>query len=54
MGFVKKIKCEICDKKFSKEEEVMKHKQTIHGKDMKYDCKKCKKYYSNSKDMRIH
>jgi len=54
VGFFKKIKCKVCDKKFSKEEEVMNHKQIVHGKDLKYDCKECKKYFSNMEDMRTH
>ncbi len=52
--FFKKIKCEICEKKFSKEEEIMNHKQIVHGKDLQYDCKECNKYFSNMEDMRTH
>ncbi len=54
MGFFKKIKCDICDKKFSKEEGMMNHKQIIHGKDLEYDCKECNEYFSNMEDMRTH
>ena len=54
MGLFKKIKCEICEKKFSKEEEAMNHKQIVHGKDLQYDCKECNKYFSNMEDMRTH
>lgn len=54
MGFFKKIKCEMCNKKFSKEEQVMNHKQIVHGKDLEYDCKECNKYFSNMEDMRTH
>ena len=54
MGFLKKNKCEICNKKFSKEEQVMNHKQIVHGKDLEYDCKECNKYFSNMEDMRTH
>ena len=54
MGFFKKIRCNVCDKKFSKEEELMNHKQIIHGKDLQYDCKECNKYFSNMEDMRTH
>jgi len=52
--FFKKIKCEFCEKRFSKEEEMMNHKQIIHGKDLQYDCKECNKYFSNMEDMRTH
>ncbi len=54
MGFFKKIRCDICDKKFSKEVEMMNHKEIIHGKDLEYDCKECNKYFSNMEDMRTH
>ena len=54
VNFFKKIKCDICEKKFSKEEELMNHKQIIHGKNLKYDCKKCNKYFSSMEDMRTH
>ncbi|NNL58001.1 MAG: hypothetical protein HKP31_00775 [Nitrosopumilus sp.] len=54
MGLFKKIKCEKCDKKFSKQEEMMNHMQIIHGKDLQYDCKECNKFFSNMEDMRTH
>ncbi len=54
MQFFKKHQCEICDKKFSKQEELMQHKQVIHFKDKPYDCKKCNKNFSNMEDMRTH
>jgi len=54
VGFFKKIKCDVCDKKFSKQEELMNHKEIIHGKDLKYDCKDCNKEFSNMEDMRTH
>ncbi|AJW70593.1 C2H2-type zinc finger protein [Nitrosopumilus adriaticus] len=54
MGFFKKIKCEKCDKKFSKQEEMMNHMQIIHGKDLQYDCKECNRFFSNMEDMRTH
>ncbi|MCV0373748.1 MAG: hypothetical protein K5793_09385 [Nitrosarchaeum sp.] len=54
MGLFKKHACEICQKKFSRQEEVMNHKQIIHGKDLKYDCKECNQFFSNMEDMRTH
>ena len=54
MNLFKKIKCDLCDKKFSKQEEVMNHIQIVHDKDLKYDCKKCNKFFSNMEDMRTH
>ncbi len=52
--FFKKSICDICNKKFSKEEELMNHQEIVHGKDLKYDCKVCSKYFSNMEDMRTH
>ena len=54
MNFFKKYQCDKCNKKFSKEEEFMNHKQIVHGKDSQYDCKKCNKEFSNMEDMRTH
>ena len=54
MNFFKKYSCNKCNKKFSKEEELMFHEQITHGKDLKYDCKECNKYFSNMEDMRTH
>jgi len=41
VNFFKKYLCNKCDKKFSKEEELI-------------DCKECKKEFSNMEDMRTH
>ena len=41
VNFFKKYQCDNCNKKFSKEEEFMNHKQIVHGKDVQYDCKAC-------------
>ena len=54
VNFLKKFSCLDCDKKFSKEEELMNHQQIIHGKNSEYDCKQCNKYFSNMEDMRTH
>ena len=54
MNFLKKHQCNKCDKKFLKKEELMNHKQIIHGKDLQYDCKECNKNFSNMEDMRTH
>ncbi len=54
VNFFKKYQCDKCNKKFSKEEEFMNHKQIVHGKDSQYDCKECKKEFSNMEDMRTH
>ena len=54
MNFLKKHQCDKCDKKFPKKEELMNHKQIIHGKDLQYDCKECNQNFSNMEDMRTH
>ena len=54
MNFFKKYQCDKCNKKFSKEEEFMNHKQIVHGKDSQYDCKECDKEFSNMEDRRTH
>ena len=54
VNFFKKYQCDNCNKKFSKEEEFMNHKQIVHGKDSQYDCKECDKEFSNMEDMRTH
>jgi len=54
VNFLKKFQCDNCHKKFSKQEEIMNHKQIVHGKDSQYDCKECEKEFSNMEDMRTH
>lgn len=53
MKFFKKYSCDVCGVKFSHEEDLMNHKQIVHGNNS-YDCKKCNKYFSNMEDMRTH
>ncbi|MEW6043906.1 MAG: C2H2-type zinc finger protein [Thermoproteota archaeon] len=54
MRFFKKFKCELCENSFASNEEVMQHKQIVHGKDLPYDCKECDQSFSNMQDMRTH
>lgn len=54
MIFFKKNQCRVCDKKFSKLEELMQHQQIVHGKDLPYDCKECNKFFSSMEEMRTH
>lgn len=54
MKLFKKAKCEQCGNSFSSDEELMQHKQIIHGKDLPYDCKVCNQNFSNMQDMRAH
>ena len=54
MDIFKKNICETCGKKFRKIEELMQHKQVIHGKDLLYYCKKCNMSFEGMEQMRDH
>jgi len=54
LNFFKKKSCDKCNKKFSKQEELMNHKQIIHGRNLQYDCKECDKNFLNMEDMSNH
>ena len=54
MNLFRKFECGICKEKFSKQEELMHHKEIIHFKDAPYDCKICNENFSNMSDMREH
>ena len=54
MKFFRKFECDLCEKKFSKQEQLMHHKEIIHFKDAPYDCKICNKNFTNMSDMRDH
>ena len=54
MKFFKKIYCDVCSSKFSREEELMHHNQVVHFKNAPYDCQQCNKNFSSMEDMRSH
>ena len=54
MKFFTKFRCEICNKKFSKEENLMHHQQTVHYQNTPYDCKECDQNFSSMEEMRSH
>ncbi len=54
MIFFKRFSCEKCDKKFSKQEELMQHHEIVHNKDLPYDCKECNQFFSSMEEMRSH
>ena len=54
MKFFKKYTCSECERKFSKQEELMQHDQTVHCKDLPYYCEKCKESYFSMEEMRTH
>ncbi|MEM3064283.1 MAG: C2H2-type zinc finger protein [Candidatus Nitrosotenuis sp.] len=54
MKLFKKATCDECSSRFASDEELMQHKQIVHGKDRPYDCKACNQSFSNMQDMRTH
>jgi DNA-directed RNA polymerase subunit RPC12/RpoP len=54
MFFLKKFRCEKCQKKFRQQEELMQHEQVVHGKDIPYECKECKQSFTSMEQMRTH
>jgi uncharacterized Zn-finger protein len=54
MKFFKKFECEVCQKKFSRQEELMQHQQVVHYNDLPYDCKECNESFSSMEEMRTH
>lgn len=54
MNIFKKFKCSKCDLKFRQQEDLMHHQQTVHGKDLLYDCKECNEFFSSMEQMRTH
>lgn len=54
MNLFKNKACQTCGSRFRTDEELMQHGQTVHGKDIPYDCKECNQSFSNMQDMRTH
>ena len=54
MRFFNKFQCEICQKKFSRHEQLMNHQEITHFKDSPYDCKECDENFDNMSEMRNH
>jgi len=54
MRFFKKFKCDKCDSKFSRQEDLMHHMELAHFKDLPYDCKECNLFFSSMEEMRTH
>jgi KRAB domain-containing zinc finger protein len=52
--FRRKIGCELCGSCFATHEELMQHKQIVHGKNLPYDCKACNRNFSSMEEMRTH
>jgi KRAB domain-containing zinc finger protein len=47
-------RCDKCNRRFYKIEELMQHKQVVHGKDLFYYCKRCNVNFEGMEQMRDH
>jgi len=54
MGFFRRHRCGLCGSRFSRQEELMQHKQAVHFKDSPYDCRECGLDFPSMEDMRAH
>jgi transcriptional regulator NrdR family protein len=54
MDLLKKHVCESCNRKFTRIEELMQHKQVTHGKDLLYECKRCGVAFTGMEQIRDH
>ncbi len=54
MGLFKKHRCGLCASRFSRQEELMHHMQSVHCKDSPYDCRECARSFSSMEEMRAH
>lgn len=54
MGFFKRHACSACSAGFWRPEDLMNHRQVVHGKDLPYDCRECDRYFSSMEEMRAH
>jgi hypothetical protein len=53
-SILRRNRCDKCDKKFQKIEELMQHTQVVHGKDLLYYCKQCDVSFNGMEQMRDH
>ncbi len=53
MNLFKRVICNICERRFSSDEELMSHKEIFHG-EQQYDCKQCNQYFASMDEMRTH
>ena len=44
----------MCQKKFSRHEDLMNHQELEHFKDKPYDCKECNENFHSMSEMRDH
>ncbi|ABK77044.1 C2H2 Zn finger protein [Cenarchaeum symbiosum A] len=53
MGLFKRARCPRCGASFRGEEQLMHHKDRVHG-DLKYRCEKCGMSFHGMEEMRSH
>jgi uncharacterized C2H2 Zn-finger protein len=53
-SILRRNRCDKCDKRFQKIEELMQHTQVVHGKDLLYYCKQCDVSFNGMEQMRDH
>ena len=53
-GLFRRHACDACGAKFSGPEQLMNHTQTVHGKNLLYDCKECEMHFASMEEMRTH
>lgn len=54
MGLLKRHGCDMCGLRFSRQEELMQHKQAVHFGNSPYDCRECGMDFASMEEMRTH
>merc|ERR1711971_1073703 len=51
---VKQFKCDLCDDRFTRRNDVMRHKRLIHEKPRDFQCEQCQKYFVSQENLDLH
>ena len=51
---VKQFKCDLCDDRFTRRNDVMRHKRLIHEKPRDFQCEQCQKYFVSQENLVLH
>ena len=51
---VKQFKCDLCDDRFTRRNDVMRHKRLIHEKPRDFQCEQCQKYFVSQENLALH
>ena len=51
---VKQFKCDLCDDRFTRRNDVMRHKRLIHEKPRDFQCDQCQKYFVSQENLVLH